>query len=120
MKTQQKKLGQVKAAVAVLGDKWTPQLIRALSTGSLRFNQLQHEADGVCPRTLSMRLTYLEAAGIVQKTTFPETPPHTEYALTPKGQDLLPILESMAHWSAQYDDMKLCELAKEDVQEECA
>jgi DNA-binding HxlR family transcriptional regulator len=94
--------GCVAAAVAILGDKWTPMLIRALDQQPLRFGQLQYEAGGVNPRTLSARLVRLEHCGILSKTVFDETPPHTEYSLTAKGRDLLPILQSMADWGEKH------------------
>jgi len=94
--------GCVAAAVAILGDKWTPMLIRALAPSPLRFGQLQDEAGGVNPRTLSARLVRLEQCGIITKSVHSKMPPHTEYSLTAKGRDLLPILQSMADWGAKH------------------
>lgn len=92
----------VRAAAAIVGSKWTPQLIYALANGVERFCELQKEAGGINPRTLSARLDELEAAGIVQKQSFSEVPPRVEYLLTPKGRDLLPILECMVEWGEKY------------------
>lgn len=55
------------------------------------------------PRTLSARLGGLEAEGIVTRTVRSQFPPHTEYSLTDKGRDLLPILEAMVVWGTKYD-----------------
>lgn len=96
------KNGCIAATVAILGDKWTPLLINALSEGTLRFCRLQDAVGGVNPRTLSSRLSMLETQGIVNKIVFPEIPPHTEYSLTDKGLGLLPILKCMADWSAKF------------------
>ena len=96
------------STVQVLGDKWTPLIIEALSSGPLRFGQLSHQTGGVCPRTLSKRLAFLEETGIITKKTFAEIPPHTEYTLTEKGRKLLPILKSMIEWSRQYAPEDLC------------
>jgi DNA-binding HxlR family transcriptional regulator len=92
----------IAVAVAILGDKWTPLLVRGLSEQAQRFCQLQDAMGGVNPRTLSARLARLEHCGIITKTTYNEVPPHTEYALTAKGRDLLPILASMAAWGQKY------------------
>lgn len=97
-----KREGCLANAVAVFGDKWTVLLIDALSDGPLRFGQLQEAAGGVNPRTLSQRLTSLEANGIVTKRVFNKIPPHTEYRLTPKGLDVLPIIASLKAWSDKY------------------
>jgi DNA-binding HxlR family transcriptional regulator len=102
MKLYTPSLGNVEAAVAILGDKWTPLLIHALAQKSVRFCNLQNGA-GINPRTLSARLAWLEEQGIIAKTTYPEVPPRCEYGLTQKGRDLLPILKDMAAWSKRYN-----------------
>jgi DNA-binding HxlR family transcriptional regulator len=38
----------------------------------------------------------------VERQTFPEVPPRVEYALTDKGQALLPIIEDMRAWGSQW------------------
>lgn len=100
--TSPKTLGCVIAAAKILGDKWTPMIIRALSTDTRRFCALQEMAGGINPRTMSARLLMLEEEGIVTKTVYPEVPPRTEYSLTEKGRDLLPVLEQMAKWGEKY------------------
>lgn len=97
--------GCVAAAAYIIGSKWTPQLIYALATGVQRFSALQTAAGGINPRTLSARLDELEAAGIVSKMSYAEMPPRIEYSLTPKGKDLLPILECMVAWGEKYHDL---------------
>ena len=92
----------VAAAVAILGDKWTPLLIRALSSETVRFCNLQDAVGGVNPRTLSARLASLEENGIITKYVYSEIPPKTSYALTQKGRDLVPILGAMADWGEKY------------------
>jgi DNA-binding HxlR family transcriptional regulator len=40
----------------------------------------------------------LEEEGIVQRRSYPESPPRVEYELTQKGEDLLPIIEAMSRF----------------------
>jgi DNA-binding HxlR family transcriptional regulator len=82
--------------------KWTLLLVRELAEGTSRFCELERSLTGISPRTLSLRLRALEEEGIVERHTFPEVPPRVEYALTPKGQALLPIIEDMRTWGAQW------------------
>ena len=82
--------------------KWTLLLVRELSEGTSRFCELERSLAGISPRTLSLRLRALEEEGIVERHTFPEVPPRVEYALTAKGQALLPIIEDMRAWGAQW------------------
>lgn len=94
-------IGCVKAATEILGDKWTPLLLRYfLSNEVVRFCQLQDLVGGINPRTLSARLTSLEDHGIIQKLQGDNG--RCDYTLTSKGHDLLPIMESMEAWSTKY------------------
>lgn len=94
--------GCVAVAAHIIGSKWMPQLIYVLANGVHRFSEIQKEIDGINPRTLSSRLDELESAEIVTKECFKELPPRIEYTLTPKGKDLLPILEEMVDWGTKY------------------
>jgi DNA-binding HxlR family transcriptional regulator len=96
-------IGCVKAATDVIGDKWTPQLLRFFANeDTLRFCQLQDLVGGINPRTLSARLMNLEEKGIIEKTPTSSTA-RCEYRLTQKGQGLLPIIRDMEAWSAAYE-----------------
>ena len=75
--------------------KWTLLIIRDLAEGSSRFCELERSLEGISPRTLSLRLRALEAEGVVARHTFPEVPPRVEYALTEKGEALVPLIEDM-------------------------
>jgi DNA-binding HxlR family transcriptional regulator len=95
-------IGCVKAATKILGDKWTPQLLRFFVNEELvRFCQIQDSVEGINPRTLSARLDALEQEGIIEKVTAPEKS-RCEYRLTKKGTELTPILRDMEAWSEQY------------------
>ncbi len=98
------RLGCIAAALRVIGQKWTALLIRDLYTGPKRFGELERSVEGINPRTLSQRLEALEQYGIVTKRTFAEVPPRTEYTLTAKGKDLVPILQQMAAWGDRYHE----------------
>jgi DNA-binding HxlR family transcriptional regulator len=90
------------ATIKILGDKWSGLLIRELTAGPRRFGALQEALPGMSPRTLSQRLDSLEAECIVTKRAYAQVPPRVEYALTPKGEDLAPILRSMVEWGIKY------------------
>jgi DNA-binding HxlR family transcriptional regulator len=86
----------------VVCGKWTLLVIRDLADGSSRFCELERSLEGISPRTLSLRLRALEEEGIVERHTYPEVPPRVEYALTEKGQALVPLIDDMrtygTHW----------------------
>ncbi len=95
-------IGCVKSATKILGDKWTPQILRFfVNEKTVRFCQIQDLVDGINPRTLSARLESLEQEGIISKT--PTTSQsRCEYSLTEKGEYLIPILHDMQQWSERY------------------
>ena len=82
--------------------KWTLLLIRDLADGRSRFCELERSLAGISPRTLSLRLRALEEEGIIGRHTYPEVPPRVEYALTPKGHALLPIIEQMRSYGRDW------------------
>jgi len=95
-------VGCVKAATEILGDKWTPQLLRFfINEEKVRFCQLQDLAAGINPRTLSARLDNLEHEGIVKRIATTSVT-RCEYSLTKKGRDLMPIIFDMEAWSKEY------------------
>ena len=79
----------------IIGNKWTPLIVRDLAAGERRFGELAQSLAGISPKTLSERLKGLEAEGIVHRRCHAEAPPRVEYALTDKGRALLPIIAGM-------------------------
>jgi DNA-binding HxlR family transcriptional regulator len=107
MTTVTEQVGCVKAATEILGDKWTPQLLRFfINEEVVRFCQLQDLVGGINPRTLSARLLSLEEHDIIRKLTHDDSS-RCEYALTDKGRELLPILRDMESWSQKYASTSL-------------
>ena len=98
------KEGCIASAMKIIGNKWTALLLRDLYEGPKRFGELERSLIGISPRTLSQRLNDLENCGIIAKKSYQEAPPHTEYSLTDKGNDLIPVLQQMAAWGTKYYD----------------
>jgi DNA-binding HxlR family transcriptional regulator len=92
----------------LIGNKWTPLIIRDLVKGEKRFSELERSLRGISPKTLSERLKKLEDANVVNRKCYAEVPPRVEYTLTEKGIALLPVIDSMrsygATWLPECDD----------------
>jgi len=86
----------------VVCGKWTLLVIRDLAAGSSRFCELERSLEGISPRTLSLRLRALEDEGIVERHTYPEVPPRVEYALTAKGEALVPLIDDMRTYGTRW------------------
>lgn len=98
-------VGCIASAMQIIGNKWTALILRDLFTGPKRFCELEKSVTGINPRTLSQRLDDLEAEGIINRRSYAEVPPRTEYSLTSKGSDLLPVLRQMAAWGTKHYDV---------------
>jgi len=78
----------------LLGDWWTPIVLRELLLGRRRFNQIQ-ERTGVSRAILSQRLKRLEGEGVVERIRYESSPPRHEYELTDKGRALWDVVVAM-------------------------
>lgn len=92
----------VEAAVAVIGGKWKTLILWKLRDGPLRFSEIQERLPTVTPRMLSKALRELVDDGVVGRTAHPEIPPRVEYALTPLGEALTPVLDALSGWGTRY------------------
>lgn len=78
----------------LLGDWWTPIVLRELLLGQRRFNDIQ-ERIGISRAILSQRLKRLEADGVVDRVPYDTSPPRFEYRLTDKGRALWEVVVAM-------------------------
>jgi DNA-binding HxlR family transcriptional regulator len=85
----------ITGALQMLGDKWTMLVVRELVSGPKRTMELLNNLFPISSRTLVARLRDMENDNFVERTDFGGNPPHIEYALTPRGRLLLPLLESL-------------------------
>ncbi len=73
-------------------------LYTLMEFGVVRFNEMKRYIGGISYKTLSLTLKELEADRLIQRKEYPQIPPKVEYSLTPRGESLIPILDSMCEW----------------------
>ena len=95
----------VATTVQLIGSKWKLLIIRNLRVRPWRFNELRRDLDGISQKVLTDSLREMEADGIITRTVYPEVPPRVEYALSPLGETLGPILDAMAAWGTEYKNI---------------
>ena len=89
--------------LARIGDKWSVYVIHVLgAAGTLRFNELRSEVEGISQRMLTVTLRGMERDGLVVRTVYPEVPPRVEYALTPLGATLRQLVRGLVQWSGAH------------------
>lgn len=85
----------------VLGDRWTPLVIRELMVGSRGFNEIHRGIPRVSRNLLAQRLRMLERRGLVVRADS-DRGRAGGYALTAAGNALTPIVWAMGHWAAEW------------------
>jgi len=102
----------VGTTLELIGGKYKALILWHLSSGTLRFNQLQKLLPNATPRMLTLQLRELEKQELVQRTVYAQVPPKVEYSMTRLGQSLMPILTAMRDWGAAY-------LRSQDIEPNC-
>jgi DNA-binding HxlR family transcriptional regulator len=90
------------AAVEMLGKRWTGAIVHSLLAGPMRFSELSAGIPQISDRLLSMRLKELESGGVVARRVWDGSPVRVEYELTPKGQALEPVIDSLREWAREW------------------
>ncbi|MEW9552608.1 winged helix-turn-helix transcriptional regulator [Nonomuraea sp. NPDC050783] len=86
----------------IVGERWTLLLIRELLTGPKRFSDLQRNLRGLGTGLLSARMRNMESQGLVRRITLPPPARTPAYALTPAGEELGPVVLSLARWGLKW------------------
>ena len=92
----------VATTVQLIGSKWKLLILRNLLQRPWRFNELRRDLEGISQKVLTDSLRAMEEDGIITRTVFPEVPPRVEYALSPLGESMRPILDAMEQWGTEY------------------
>jgi DNA-binding HxlR family transcriptional regulator len=92
----------VRAALIVIGGKWKPVITHYLLDGTKRYGELRRCMPDATKKMLTQQLRELEADGIVARTVFHEVPPKVEYALTPYGKTLRPVMKALCEWGRKH------------------
>lgn len=98
----------IPAAVEAIGEKWAFLILRGALNGLQHFEEFQAGL-GIARNILSDRLSKLVASGILERTPDPEDGRRVIYSLTPKGEDLLPVVLAIRQWGEKwgYGSMKV-------------
>lgn len=90
----------VAMAAEILCKRWTMLLLREMTCGSTRFNDLRRGLPRMSPALLSQRLKELEAAGIVARVKGEGG--IFDYRLTESGRELGPVVMALGTWGHRW------------------
>jgi DNA-binding HxlR family transcriptional regulator len=87
-----------------LSDKWVTLALTALAHGPRRYSDLARTIAGASQKMLTQTLRNLERDGLVTRTLTPGVPVRVDYALTPLGESLLPLVAAIKDWAETHID----------------
>ncbi len=91
----------ISLSAELLCERWTLLVVRELTAGSTRFNEIRRGVPGIAPSLLTQRLRTLEDAGIVSREERSEQR-SARYVLTRAGRELKPLLDLMGRWGMRW------------------
>lgn len=106
-----------RAVMETLASKWTMVVIRLLSTGPMRFNELHRRLERrITHKVLTQTLRALERDGMISRTVEPTIPPRVDYELTELGLGAWRMLGTVGEWSkTAAPEMKAARAAYEEA-----
>lgn len=87
----------------VIGEWWTPLILRDIHRGITRFDALQASL-GISRKVLTQRLGTLLEHGVIERVAYQEHPRRYDYVLTDKGRSLGHVLRAMITWGERWTD----------------
>lgn len=92
----------VERALKVLSGRWKAVILHVLLDGPQRTCALEARISGITQKVLLEQLRALEEHGMVTRRSSAEHHQGIEYALTPLGESLRPILASLMEWGIHH------------------
>lgn len=88
----------IEEVMRLLSGRWPTLLVYYLKDGTKRFSDLRRDNPTISHRMLALELRKLEDAGVVRRTAHPGYPLRVDYALTPEGLRLMPLIDALGAW----------------------
>jgi DNA-binding HxlR family transcriptional regulator len=84
----------------IFGGKWKSRILCVLSSQDvMRYNEIRKELGNITDAVLAAMLKEMIVDELISRKQYEQIPPKVEYALADKGKSVLPILQSICHWS---------------------
>ena len=96
------KLKATRDTLEVIQGKWRIPIIISLQYGKKRFGEIQKDILDISPKMLSQELKALEMNKIIVRTVYDSMPVTVEYALTPLGRSMKPLLQEVLKWGLHF------------------
>lgn len=84
----------VQLVMEQIGGIWKMPILWRLQDKTMRYSELRR-IPHISDKMLTTQLRQLEADGYIHREVFPVVPPKTEYSLTEKGRNVIPLIRQI-------------------------
>ena len=97
----------IERAIGLVGSRSAMLIMREAFYGTRRFDDFVQRVE-MAPATASAHLRTLTGAGLLKRQPYREPGGRTrdEYALTPAGEDLMPVVFGLFEWGRRHTDVQ--------------
>ena len=84
-----------------ISDRWSMLILYTLDgkETAMRYSDILGAIPDISQKMLTLALRNLEADGLVSRQAYAEVPPRVEYAITDRGQSLMPHINNLIEWA---------------------
>ncbi len=91
----------VEFAMDRIGGTWKIPILWRLKDAVMRYSELRKDIPHISDKMLSSQLRELEEDGYIERKVYAEVPPKTEYSLTEKGREVIPLVMQIREYGLQ-------------------
>jgi DNA-binding HxlR family transcriptional regulator len=84
--------------------RWTVDVMAALRSGRMRFNEIAREVTGISQKQLTLTLRSLQRDGFASRVAFATIPPRVEYELTELGHNFMESVRPLGAFAVRHRD----------------
>lgn len=95
---------QTRDLFAAIANKWVGLVLVALAEQPKRYGELHQTVQGISQKMLTQSLRLLERDGLVTRTVTASVPVRVDYAITPLGRSLVPVMAAIKEWAEYHVD----------------
>ncbi|MDX1906513.1 MAG: helix-turn-helix domain-containing protein [Bacteroidia bacterium] len=95
----------VQLVMEQIGGIWKMPILWRLKDQTLRYSELRR-IPHISDKMLTTQLRELERDGYVHREVFAVVPPKTEYSLTPKGLEVIPLINQIREYGKHLMEQK--------------
>jgi DNA-binding HxlR family transcriptional regulator len=88
----------IEFALNHIGGTWKMPILWRLQKNVLRYGELKKDIPHITDKMLTSQLRELESKGLINRTIFPAVPSRVEYAITDKGLQAIPVIETIMRY----------------------